>query len=124
MDIPFSTLSLIAFIFTVGVGYIILLWAYSSVNRIREWYELNVFDKTMQTFFVGGIASFVSLMIMKAPLLQMISNTTMSSTVWMDWLAKNLGGLIISESVVIVVTLMLINEYLVKPFSEISNYSV
>ena len=86
--------------------------------------SVNVFDKTMQTFFVGGIASFVTLLIMRAPLFRLISDPSIAKELWMSWLADNIGGIMISESVVIVFTLMIINEYLVTPFAETVNLSV
>jgi len=104
-----SSLALVIFVLTFGVGYVILIWVYSNANRLREWYELNVFDKTMMTFIVGGTVTFFSLLIMKAPFHYLLSGS------WELWLQNNLGGLIIAESLVIMETALLVRTYLVEP---------
>lgn len=99
MDIPLSFPSVIVFIFTLGVGYLVLIWAYWIADRLNEWYALDAFDKTLQTLVIGGTVTFVSLVILGAPLSYLISGTPSSDTFWWNWFWTNLGAIIIVESV-------------------------
>jgi hypothetical protein len=100
LDIPLTLSSIIIFIFTLGVGYLLLLWAYSDSDRLDEWYALDAFDKTVQTLIIGGTVTFFSLLIQGAPLAYLTSGTPNSDTFWWNWFYMNLGGIIIAESIV------------------------
>jgi len=123
VSIPVSALSIITFLFTIGVGYVILVWAYSSANKMEEWYKLDAFDKTMQTFLVGGLVSIMSFLILNAPLDNLILDSSTTIPLWENWFYTNLSGIIISESMISVVTWILIKALLVDPFSSIISYS-
>jgi hypothetical protein len=100
LDIPLTLSAIIIFVFTLGVGYLLLLWAYSDSDRLDEWYTLDAFDKTVQTLIIGGTVTLFSLLIQGAPLAYLVSGTPNSDTFWWNWFYTNLGGIIIAESIV------------------------
>lgn len=90
---------------------------------MEEWYKLDAFDKTMQTFLVGGLVSIMSFLILNAPLDNLILDSSTTIPLWENWFYTNLSGIIISESMISVVTWILIKALLVDPFSSIISYS-
>ena len=122
MSIPGSTLSIIVFLFTIGVGYVILVWAYSSANKLEEWYKIDTFDKTLQTFLVGGLITIMSFLILKAPL-NLLIDSNITEVFWENWIRTNLSGIIISEVSIGIITWILITELFVKPFSAVISYA-
>lgn len=123
MDIPLSFPSIITFVFTLGVGYLLLLWAYWGADRLNEWYALDAFDKTLQTLVIGGTVTFVSLVFLGAPLSYLISGTPNSDTFWWSWFYTNLGGIIIIESIVFCMVELLLQAILSREEADIE-YSV
>ena len=104
--------SIILFILTFCVGYITLLIAYSYADRLSEWFSLDVFDKTIQTFIVGGVIAVISFVGLGAPILSLMNETTESYNLMLDWLSRNFGMMILVETLVIIVFALCLALYL------------
>jgi SNF family Na+-dependent transporter len=61
---PSSAFELVLFVLTFVVGYSTLLIGYRNAGRLGEWYAVPAFDKTVQTFIVGGIISIFTIVIL------------------------------------------------------------
>jgi hypothetical protein len=112
MDVPLTISSIIVFILTLGVGYVILFWAYLNAERLDEWYVLDSFDKTFQTLVIGGSVTLVSLIFLNAPWSYLPSETTISSSVWWNWFWNNLGAIAIVEATMIYIVTFILQTYL------------
>jgi hypothetical protein len=123
LDIPLSFSSIIVFVLTLGVGYIILLWAYSNAGRLQEWYDRDAFDKSLQTLVIGGTVTLASLIFLNAPLSTLISETSDLSTAWWLWLWNNLGAMLVVESLLIYVVQFTIQSYLGRTIETVVEYA-
>ena len=77
--------SLLLLVFTFGVGYVALFWAYRRAGRLHIWHKLSDFDKAMRTFIVGGIISWLVFLFSNAPL-----DSTLPSR-WWSWFIQSSG---------------------------------
>jgi len=123
LDLPIPELSIVFFVLTFGVGYVVLIWAYSNAKRLHDWYDLDTFDKTLQTFVVGGVITCISLFGLNAPW-SSLTNTVISTAVWWDWFWKNIGALLVVESLLVCVVQTLIQEYLSRLLKKATKYSL
>jgi hypothetical protein len=112
LDILVDVPSIVSFIFTLGIGYLLLLSAYWGADRLSDWYSLDAFDKSLQTLVTGGTVTFVSLVILQAPLSYLVSETPSSDTFWWNWFSTNLAGIVFIETVVFSVVWSLLYELL------------
>ena len=112
MNLPVPSSSVIIFILTFCVGYMTLLCAYYLTDRLSEWFGLNVFDKTIQTFIIGGVIALISFIGLKADVLSLVNETPESYTQLVDWLSKNFVGMFIVEVLLIIAFVFSISVYL------------
>jgi hypothetical protein len=112
LELPIPTSSIIAFVLTFCVGYVTLLLAYVNAGRLHVWFSLDVFDKTIQTFIIGGIISLTSFVVLSAPVNLLFYETAESYSVWVNWLYRNSGVIVIFELFLIGITALLIGRYL------------
>jgi hypothetical protein len=114
MGLPSPASSIIIFVLTFCVGYVTLLFAHYESNKVSEWYDLDVFDKTIQTFIVGGFIAIISFIGLGAPVLSFLYETPESFTSMIDWLSKNLVMMIIVESLLMVTVGLVISLFLAR----------
>jgi len=119
VDLPIPSSSIIVFILTFCVGYVTLLIAYSQTDRLSEWFSLDVFDKTIQTFIVGGLIAIISFVGLGAPVLSLMNETTGSYNLMLDWLSRNFGMMVLVECLLILVVALCLSLYLER-ISEIA----
>lgn len=117
MSLPDPTSSIILFVLTFCVGYITLLISYYRAERLPEWLSLDVFDKTIITFIVGGIITIISFFGLNAPVYSLFyaTDATSTSAVFNQlsvWLSRNFGVTVLIESVLIVVIILIIELFL------------
>lgn len=129
MELPDPTSSIIVFVLTFCVGYITILIAYYRVGRLSEWLALDVFDKTIVTFIVGGIVTTVSLASLNAPAstLFFTTDTTSTATVFNQlslWLSDNFGIMVAMELTLITAIILLIDIFLRRHGSNSIDYAV
>ena len=122
MEIPLTTFSFIVFFLTVGVGYVILMWSYDSANRIKDWYNMDAFDKTMQTFVVGGFITFASFIVLRAPLSLLTTSNEVSTNQFVNWLWINSKGFLIVELIVILLVWIVAQDMLTLENNDIYDY--
>lgn len=114
MELPIPAFSIIAFILTFCVGYITLLFSYFQSGRILEWYSIDMFDKTIQTFLVGGIISVISLFTLNAPVAYLFEESVEAYNVWAVWFSRNLGVMVLFELTLVLFVSVLIQMHLLR----------
>lgn len=103
----FSTVgSIIIFLFTEAIGYMILLGAYAWNKRLREWYKRDSFDKALQCFLVGGFVSSFVIFNFTPPL------TSSVLADWLTWLSSKWISIVIWEANLAVLMLFAMIELL------------
>lgn len=112
MDLPIPTSSIIVFVLTFCVGYVTLLIAHYQSDRLSEWFGLDVFDKTIQTFIVGGIIAIISFVALGAPVSLLMNETPESYSILSNWLSRNFGVMVLLEIALIMLVALLISMYL------------
>lgn len=106
---------------TFGVGYTVLLWSYSGANRLHDWNSLDVFSKTLQTFAVGGIITFASLVLLNAP----FDSFTNDPAFW-DWFwhSRNIFPFALMEIAMFLLVYLVLREYLSRSLKEAREYII
>jgi len=129
LELPDPTSSIILFILKFCVGYVTILIAYYRANRLSEWLSLDVFDKTIITFIVGGVISVISFFGLNAPINEILfagdSESTKAAFAHLsEWLSRNTGITIIIEVLLIAVVALSIVLFLERNDDEQKGYVV
>ena len=129
MELPDPTSSIIVFVLTFCVGYITLLIAYYRSGRLPEWLGLDVFDKTIVTFIIGGVITIFSFFALNAPVYTLIyavdiTSTSIAFSELSSWFLRNFGVTVVFESILILLITLIITLFLERHSGVTIDYAV